>query len=64
MVMARFPLDYTNFPDADFMVGPVPLLFSLIPEEAIKQWKSSPEFAFRCLQALAARLIAGQSISR
>jgi hypothetical protein len=64
MVMARFPLDYNSFPEEDYMAGPVPLLFSLIPEAAIKQWKSSPEFAFRCLQALAARLVAAQNISR
>jgi hypothetical protein len=63
-VAARFPLGYEQFPEEDVMKGPVPLLFSHVPEDAVARWKSSPEFAYRCLQALTAKLLATQNISR
>jgi hypothetical protein len=64
VVMTRIPLLYNTFSADQLVKGPIPVLFTERPEEAIQKWKQTPQFAFRCLQALATRLLATQNITR
>ena len=45
-------------------LGPIPTFFSEKPDETLAALKKSPDFAFRCLQALVSRLLTRNELSR
>ena len=47
-----------------FSPGPVPTMFSEKPDETLTALKKSPEYAFRCLQALVSKLLTRGELTR
>ena len=45
-------------------LGPVPVFFSDKPEDTLEDLKKSPEWAFKCLQALVSRLLVRGQLTR
>ena len=48
----------------NLFLGPVPKLFSSEPLKSLEELQKSPQFAFECLQALAARLLERGELTR
>ena len=44
--------------------GPVPIFFSDKPEVTLEDLKKSPEWAFKCLQALVSKLLIRGQLTR
>ena len=44
--------------------GPVPVFFSNDPERSLEELKRDPAFSFQCLQALVARLLVRNELTR
>ena len=44
--------------------GPVPIFFSDKPEDTLEDLKKSPEWAFKCLQALVSKLLIRGQLTR
>ena len=49
---------------APFFSGPVPKFFSNDPSKTLEELQKSPQFAFKCLQALVARLLERGELNR
>ena len=47
-----------------FSAGPVPTMFSQKPDKTLAVLKKSPEYAFRCLQALVSKLLTRGELTR
>jgi hypothetical protein len=63
MIVGSYPIEYDKF-DGEKAAGPVPTFVSSEPDTALKQLKSSPEYAHRCLQALVSKLLARKELTR
>ena len=47
-----------------FSAGPMPTMFSEKPDETLAVLKKSPEYVFRCLQALVSKLLTRGELTR
>lgn len=63
VVLVSYPVAYSRFKDAG-VPGVKPTLFSKKPEDTLAQLKQSPEYAFRCVQLLARKILARQNVTR
>jgi len=61
IMVGKYAVAYAKFDD-ELASGPVPTLFSTDPEAA--QANLTPQAAFKCLQALVARLLTRRELTR
>jgi len=63
ILVGRFKIQYDQF-DNKLAAGPIPTFFSNKPEQSMAMLNDSPEFAFKCLQALVSRLLVRKELTR
>ena len=63
VLCGEFKILYDFFDDT-LASGPVPMFFSESPDVTLQELKSSPEWAFQCLQALVSRLLVRGQLTR
>ena len=63
ILVEKYQIHYDKFDDK-VAAGPIPTFFSSKPDQTLAELKKSPEYAFKCLQALVSRLLVRRELSR